>query len=288
MDKFLIVTNRDKDKDLQVTGLIRKYLEDRGARCRLARPIQGNDALVTGYADALSMKNDIECVLVLGGDGTLLQTVRDFVGLDIPFAGINLGTTGFLAAIDRDELMSGLDALLQDRFTIQKRMLLKGQVFRGDKKLQETIAFNDVIVTRSGYSRLVELKIFVDGHLLDIYAADGVIVSTPTGSTGYNLSAGGPVVFPETEMLIITPICPHSLSARSVVVPAGARVVVEVGKRRKTQKEEAMVTYDGQIVWNLETGDRVQVERSPVYVPMIRIRENDFCDVLRNKLKNVQ
>ena len=288
MDKFLIVTNRDKDKGLQVTGFIQKYLEDRGARCRLAKPLQGNDALVTGYTDTSSLRNDVDCVLVLGGDGTLLQTVRDFVGMDIPLAGINLGTTGFLAAIDRDELMSGLDALLQDRFTVQKRMMLKGQVFRGERSLQESMAFNDVIVTRSGYSRLVELKIYVDGHLLDIYAADGVIVATPTGSTGYNLSAGGPVVFPQTEMMIITPICPHSLSARSVVVPADAQVVVEVGKRRKTQKEEALVTYDGQTVWNLETGDQVRVERSPIYVPMISIRQNDFFVVLRNKLKNVQ
>ncbi len=143
-----------------------------------------------------------------------------------------------------------------------------------------------MIVTRSGFSRLVELKIFVNDQLLDIYAADGVIVSTLTGSTGYNLSAGGPVVFPETKMMIITPICPHSLSARSVVVSAGAQVRIEVGRRRKTQKEEALVTYDGHTVYELESGDTVEIVRADISVPIICMPQNSFCDTLSNKIKN--
>ena len=150
-----------------------------------------------------------------------------------------------------DGIHDGIDALIDGKFTVQQRIMLLGQVYREGRRLQKSIAFNDVIVTRSGFSRLVELKIYVNDQLLDIYAADGVIVSTPTGSTGYNLSAGGPVVFPETEMMIITPICPQSLSARSVVVSAQAKIRIEIGRRRKTQKEEALVTYDGQTVWEL-------------------------------------
>lgn len=288
MDKFLIVTNRDKDRNLYMTHFIKDFLEKHGKTCHLAEPIQGNDTLDTGYTDTSKLQEDVDCVLVLGGDGTLIQTVRDFVGLNIPMAGVNMGTKGFLAAIDKDELTSGLEALIQGKFDIQKRMLLKGRVYRGERQLQESIAFNDVIVTRSGYSRLVELKIYVNERLLDIYEADGMIVSTPTGSTGYNLSAGGPVVFPETQMMIITPICPHSLSSRSVVVPADAKVVIKIGKRRKTQKEEALVTYDGQTVWELETGDEVRIERSKVIAPIISIRHKNFCDILRNKMKNVQ
>ena len=286
MDKFLIVTNRDKDKDLRVTGDIQNYLESQGKICRLAVPLEGNDPLETGYTDTTKLQDAVEGVIVLGGDGTFIQTVRDFVGLNIPMVGVNMGTVGFLAAIDVEELYEGLDALIDEKFTIQQRILLQGTVCRSERRLKKSIAFNDVIVTRSGFSRLVELKIFVNDQLLDIYAADGVIVSTPTGSTGYNLSAGGPVVFPETKMMIITPICPHSLSARSVVVSANARVRIEVGRRRKTQKEEALVTYDGQTVYELESGDSVEIVRSDISVPIICMPQNNFCDTLSNKIKN--
>ncbi|MEE1243675.1 NAD(+)/NADH kinase [Frisingicoccus sp.] len=287
MDKFLIVTNQDKDIDLKVTKEIQKYIISRGRECHLAEPLVGTDPLKTGYTDLSKLQEDIDCVIVLGGDGTFIQTVRDFKGLDIPMVGVNMGTVGFLATIDLDNLYDSLDALVDGDYTIQNRILLRGEVYREGRRLQKSIAFNDVIVTRSGFSRLVELKIYVNDQLLDIYAADGVIVSTPAGSTGYNLSAGGPVVFPETEMMIITPICPHSLSARSVVVSAQAKVRVEIGRRRKTQKEEALVTYDGDTVWELESSDVVEIVQASKKVPVVNIRQKSFCDILRNKMKNV-
>lgn len=286
MDKFLIVTNRDKDKDLKITRDIQEYLESKGKDCHLAVPLEGNDLLETGFTDVTQLQEDVECVIVLGGDGTFIQTVRDFAGLDIPMVGVNLGTVGFLAAIDVDSLYEGLDALIDGKFTVQHRILLGGEVYRNGRRLQKSIAFNDIVVACAGFSRLVELKIYVNNQLLDIYAADGVIVSTPTGSTGYNLSAGGPVVFPETQMMIITPICPHSLSARSVVVPSNAKIRIEVGRRRKTQKEEALITYDGQLVRELESGDVVEVVQAAVQAPIINIRQKNFCDILRDKMKN--
>ena len=287
MDKFLIVTNQDKDIDLKVTKEIQKYIISRGRECHLAEPLVGTDPLKTGYTDLSKLQEDIDCVIVLGGDGTFIQTVRDFKGLDIPMVGVNMGTVGFLATIDLDNLYDSLDALVDGDYTIQNRILLRGEVYREGRRLQKSIAFNDVIVTRSGFSRLVELKIYVNDQLLDIYAADGVIVSTPAGSTGYNLSAGGPVVFPETVLMIITPICPHSLSARSVVVSAQAKVRVEIGRRRKTQKEEALVTYDGDTVWELESSDVVEIVQASKKVPVVNIRQKSFCDILRNKMKNV-
>ena len=287
MDKFLIVTNQDKDKDLSVTKKIRDYILERGRECQLAEPLIGTNPVETGYTDMTKLQEDIDCVIVLGGDGTFIQTVRDFAGLDIPMVGVNMGTVGFLTTIELDDLYSGLDALIDGDYTIQNRMLLRGSVYRDGRRLQKSIAFNDVIVTRSGFSRIVELKIYVNDQLVDIYAADGVIVSTPAGSTGYNLSAGGPVVFPETEMMIVTPICPHSLSARSVVVPAEAKIKVEVGRRRKTQKEEALVTYDGDTVWELESSDVVEIVQASKKVPVVNIRQKSFCDILRNKMKNV-
>jgi len=287
MDKFLIVANQDKDKDLSVTKEIQRYIQEKGRECQLAEPLVGTDPLKTGYTDMSKLQEDIDCVIVLGGDGTFIQTVRDFSDLDIPLVGVNMGTVGFLTTIEMDDLYSGLDALIDGDYTIQHRMLLRGTVYRDGRRLQKSIAFNDVIVTRSGFSRIVELKIYVNDQLLDIYPADGVIISTPAGSTGYNLSAGGPVVFPETEMMIITPICPHSLSARSVVVPAKAKIKVEVGRRRKTQKEEALVTYDGDTVWELESSDVVEIVQASKKVPVVNIRQKSFCDILRNKMKNV-
>ncbi len=287
MDKFLIVTNQDKDKDLSVTKEIQRYIVSRGRECQLAEPIVGTNPVETGYTDMTRLQENIDCVIVLGGDGTFIQTVRDFAGLDIPMVGVNMGTVGFLTTIELEDLHDGLDALMEGDYTIQNRMLLRGTVYRQNRRLQKSIAFNDVIVTRSGFSRLVELKIYVNNQLLDIYAADGVIISTPAGSTGYNLSAGGPVVFPETEMMIITPICPHSLSARSVVVSAQAKIKVEIGRRRKTQKEEALVTYDGDTVYDLESSDVVEIVRSSKMVPVVSVRQKSFCDILRNKMKNV-
>ena len=287
MDKFLIVTNQDKDKDLSVTKEIQRYIISRGRECQLADPIQGTNPVETGYTDMTRLQDNIDCVIVLGGDGTFIQTVRDFAGLDVPMVGVNMGTVGFLTTIELEDLHDGLDALIDGDYTIQNRMLLRGTVYRQNRRLQKSIAFNDVIVTRSGFSRLVELKIYVNNQLLDIYAADGVIISTPAGSTGYNLSAGGPVVFPETDMMIITPICPHSLSARSVVVSAQAKIKVEIGRRRKTQKEEALVTYDGDTVYDLESSDVVEIVRSSKMVPVVSVRQKSFCDILRNKMKNV-
>lgn len=287
MDKFLIVTNQDKDKDFRVTKEIQRYLIEKGRECQLAESLGGANPTETGYTNMNSIQENIDCVIVLGGDGTFIQTVRDFAGLDIPMVGVNMGTVGFLTTIEIEELHDGLDALIEGDYTIQNRMLLRGSVYRDGKCRQKSMAFNDVIVTRSGFSRLVELKIYVNDQLLDIYAADGVIISTPAGSTGYNLSAGGPVVFPETEMMIITPICPHSLSARSVVVSAQAKIKVEVGRRRKTQEEEALVTYDGDTVWDLKSGDVVEIARSSRMIPVVSVRQKSFCDILRNKMKNV-
>ena len=287
MNKFLIVTNQDKDRDLRVTKEIQRYIISRGCQCHLAEPIVGTNPIETGYTDTSRLQKDVECVLVLGGDGTFIQTARDFAGLNIPMVGVNLGTVGFLAAIDVESLHDGLDALIDGEYTVHNRILLDGAVYNQGECTQKSIAFNDVIVTRSGFSRIVELKIYVNNQLMDIYAADGVIVSTPTGSTGYNLSAGGPVVFPETEMMIITPICPQSLSARSVVVSSKAKIRIEIGRRRKTQKEEALVTYDGDTVWELESSDTVEVRRSDLMVPIVTIREKSFCDILRNKIKSI-
>ena len=262
MKKFALLTNYSKDKRLVYTRMIKTYITENGGSYWIPRYISEPDKDGDQRYDFSDMPEDIECVLVLGGDGTLLQAARELLQRHIPLLGINLGTLGFLTSAEKSELPKCLDSVLDDSCSIDERMMLEGVAYHGSEKIQMNIALNDVIIARAGFSRLVELKIYVNGELLSIYNADGIIVSTPTGSTGYSLSAGGPIIFPQTDVIVITPICPHSLQARSLVVSGEDRIMIEIGRRRKTQKEEAMVTFDGRSAQELETGDRIEIYKA--------------------------
>ena len=287
MKKIALLTNYSKDKDLDYTRMIAEYIIEKGGDYWLPERIGGDEVDDEEHYDLSSMPDNIDCVLALGGDGTLLKVAREMFEKGIPVLGINLGTLGFLTSAERGELPQCLDSLFDDSYTIEERMMLRGTAYHGDEKIMENVALNDIIVARSGFSRLVELKIYVNGELLSVYGADGVIISTPTGSTGYSLSAGGPIVFPKTDVMIISPICPHSLQARSIVVSGTDRIMIEIGKRRKTQKEEAMVTFDGRIAEELETGDRIEVYKAQETTQLIRLKGQSFYQTLRNKIGNV-
>ncbi len=287
MKTFCIITNPVKDKDQNVTNYIKNYLERSGKICYIAKtdPERPQKSAYL-YTDPEQIPKDVDCILVLGGDGTLIQAVRDFRCRDIPLAGINIGTLGFLSMVDYEDVERGLKALVKGDYRIEERMLLKVSVIMGDEVIYEDVAFNDVVLSRTGFSRLVECRVYLNGKLLNIYTGDGVILSTPTGSTGYNLSAGGPIVTPETDMMIITPICPHTLSSRSIVVSGNDKVTMEVGRRRRTQKEEAVATIDGQSVFEMEAYDRVEIEKTNMTAKLIHIEGTDFFEVLRSKIIN--
>ena len=284
MKKFALLTNYSKDKRLVYTRMIKTYITENGGSYWIPRYISEPDKDGDQRYDFSDMPEDIECVLVLGGDGTLLQAARELLQRHIPLLGINLGTLGFLTSAEKSELPKCLDSVLDDSCSIDERMMLEGVAYHGSEKIQMNIALNDVIIARSGFSRLVELKIYVNGELLSIYNADGIIVSTPTGSTGYSLSAGGPIIFPQTDVIVITPICPHSLQARSLVVSGEDRIMIEIGRRRKTQKEEAMVTFDGRSAQELETGDRIEIYKAQETTQLIRLKGRSFYQVLQNKI----
>lgn len=272
MDRFGIITNMDKDSGLKVTKAIGDYLTAHHK---------------TWTTDSRDFQT-ADVILVLGGDGTFIQAARQYVGCGVPFLGINLGTLGFLTAVEKEDIFEALDCLMRDEYETEQRMLLWGSVYHHDQLLAEKVAVNDVVVGRTGFSRLVELKLWINDRLVDIYAADGVVISTPAGSTGYNLSAGGPIVYPKNEVMVITPICPHSLTARSIVVSGDEKVTIEIGRRRKTQKEEALVTYDGQTAVRLESTDRVQIRKADLYVKTIQLKKSNFYEILRNKIGNVK
>ena len=284
MKKFALLTNYSKDKRLVYTRMIKTYITENGGSYWIPRYISEPDKDGDQRYDFSDMPGDIECVLVLGGDGTLLKAARELFQRHIPLLGINLGTLGFLTSAEKSELPKCLDSVLDDSCSIDERMMLEGVAYHGSEKIQMNIALNDVIIARAGFSRLVELKIYVNGELLSIYNADGIIVSTPTGSTGYSLSAGGPIIFPQTDVIVITPICPHSLQARSLVVSGEDRIMIEIGRRRKTQKEEAMVTFDGRSAQELETGDRIEIYKAQETTQLIRLKGRSFYQVLQNKI----
>lgn len=283
MTNFLIVTNFIKDENLQLTSKIEEYIAKNG----------GSSQRMVGTADQEFVSNldgqeQFDCIITLGGDGTILKVSRDLRNLNIPIVGVNLGTLGFLAEIEPDQIFSVLDRLLTDDYEIENRMNITGSIHREGNivPFMEDIALNDIVISRAGSSRIIGLKIYVNSCLMDIYEADGVIISTPTGSTGYNLSAGGPIVSPKTNIMIVTPISPHSLTSKSIVFSSEDEIVVEVMERSKAQEEEAVVSFDGQQVAQLSAGDYIMIRKSNTVTKMTKLFDVSFYDVLRKKINN--
>lgn len=288
MNRFYVITNSEKDKDLKTTGQVYDYLKARGCECTV-REYQGKHRLPKDssfkYTDADWIPEGTECILVLGGDGTLIQAARDTISRKIPLLGINLGTLGFLAEIEKAGIPDALDSLLLDNYTIEPRMVLEGTVWRDGVRTEKNIALNDIVVNRAGALRIIDYEIFVNGEPLNRYSADGMIVSTPTGSTGYSLSAGGPIVSPMASMIVVTPICPHTLTARSIVLSGGDQVRIRMGSGRRSQKEEAFATFDGEVLVPMMTGDYVDIRRADRIVNILKISKVSFLEVLRNKMR---
>jgi NAD+ kinase len=217
--------------------------------------------------------------VVLGGDGTLLSVARNLAG-DAPILGVNLGTLGFLTEINRAELYPSMVQVLQGQFDTEERSLLDIELRRDGEPPLGYRVLNDAVVAKSALSRIIEISLRVDDHLVARYRSDGVIVSTPTGSTAYNLSAQGPILFPRLPVMVLTPICPHTLSLRPLVVPDSSRAEVTL----ETQREEVYLTLDGQEGTTLGFGDCVRATRSDKTARLVRISGRTFYDGLRNKL----
>lgn len=283
MNKFYVITNRLKDPELITTKYIRDYLEGKGKSCAIQECTPGHDVHNYKYTNAELVPKDIDCVLVLGGDGTLLQASRDLVGLNIPLLGINLGTLGYLAEIDKQNITPALDKLLMDDYVVRERMMLFGTAYHQNKMLMKDIALNDIVIGRNGRLRIIDLNIYVNDEFLNSYSADGIIISTPTGSTGYSLSAGGPIVSPEAEVIMITPIAPHTLNTRSIVLPANVKVTVEIGEGHNT-REGVEATFDGDTSVNLICNDKIVICKSERSTSLVKINNISFLEILRKKM----
>lgn len=231
------------------------------------------------WPDAAAMARKVDLLLVFGGDGTILRVAREIAGSHTPMLGVNIGSLGFLTAVPSDDLAPALKRVWKGEFTFESRVLLQSTGRCNDRLVQQD-ALNDIVISRGIASRLIELEVRIDGEPLTRYRCDGLIVSSPTGSTAYSLAAGGAVVFPTAQVFELTPICPHTLSNRSLIIPLTATVEVRV----VSQKPPTILSADGQVVSQLAMGDLLTIRRSRRSVRLMHLAGSSFCDTLRRKL----
>ena len=275
MERFLIVTNDGKDTDYKVTNKIKNLLENAGKSCVLCEKDKCKRIIRNSIPD------DIDCVIVIGGDGSLIEAARALQRHDIPVLGINMGTLGYLTEVEVSDIDEAVSKILAGEYQLETRMMLEGTFDNGDKD----ICLNDIIVSRKGALRVIHFDLFVNGELLNSYKADGVIISTPTGSTAYNLSAGGPIVEPTASMIVITPICSHALNTSSIVISAEDEIEIRVGEGRNGIVEEVIVAFDGADTVTLFTGDSVIIRKSDAATKIMKLNKVSFLEILRRKMK---
>lgn len=280
MKKCMIITNYDKDENLSVTKRIQKYLISHGCEC-----IMPEIAFGEWEENQEKIPDDVEAILVLGGDGTLIQAAHDTVKYNLPLLGIKLGTLGYLTEVGRDNVNRAMDALIADAYKIEERMMLEGHLIGKDLKPSEPkLALNDIVLSRVGPLRVVNYDIYVNDKYLATYEADGIIVSTPTGSTGYSMSAGGPIVSPCAQMSVVTPICSHTLSNRSIVLDAKDKISIYAGSHNGGLSPEAMVSFDATRSMDMDCGECMEIRKSEHVTKMIKINEDSFLQNLSRKM----
>jgi NAD+ kinase len=224
---------------------------------------------------------NVDLILVLGGDGTMIGTARMVGDTDVPVIGVNYGGLGYLAEFRIEELFGALESILKGQYKLEKRVMLAVELFRGDDHVSGNRVLNDVVINKSALARIIEIEAYLNQQFVNSFRADGLIVSTPTGSTAYNLSAGGPVIYPSMNAIVITPICPFTLSNRPIVVPDDA----EIELRLKTPDEEVALTLDGQVGFPLKVEDRVLIRKSGTTFNLVQPMNRNYFEVLRDKLR---
>lgn len=282
MKNFFVITNANKDVDLKVTKKIEEYLTRNNARCQ----IFVDDLSVGSTNNQLKIPKDTQCILVLGGDGTMLQAARENRNTDISMIGIHMGTKGYLTEIEVGSLKEALDCLLEDRYHIESRMMLSGVVQKEGEKLPSMCALNEISITRKGSLAVIHYNVYVNGKLLKVYSGDGIMVSTPTGSTGYNLSAGGPIATPQAELMLLTPICPHTFNTRTVILSPNDVVEIEIAHGRDGQVQEVEVNFDGTYKEILYSNDRVVIQKAASTTKLVKLSEAGFLEVLHSKMRD--
>ena len=281
MRRVGIVAKPDAPRAPEVVTRLVDWLTERGIDVTLEKETAGIvPAVRAAAANKAELPGLSDLLIVLGGDGTLLSMARAVGDLGVPILGVNLGGLGFLTATTLDEMLPSLEAAVEGRMVVEDRLMLVARVFRNGTAVCEHMALNDMVITKSAMSRIISLAVSVEGEYATAYRADGLIISTPTGSTAYSLSAGGPILFPTADAIVLTPICSHTLTNRPIVIPASHRIEVTVHS-----DQEIMLTVDGQVGVGLRERDVVQIVKAAAHIRLVRFPQKDFFSVLRTKLK---
>lgn len=278
--KLGIIPNIYKDKDLNITRSILYWLLNKDVELYLETDIANKlDQKGNGFSRDIIYSNS-DVVIVLGGDGTILNIARQASAYQVPLFGINLGHLGFLAEAEISDMYLSLERIITGDYFIEKRMMLEACVDDSDLCMKELTALNDISVIKGMHSRMVRFSVFINDSFFELYSADGIVISTPTGSTAYSLSAGGPIVSPELKVLVITPICPHTLHNRPIVVSEKDEVRIEICE----DNPEVMLSVDGQDSYTLSPGMVVKFRSSNCVTNLVKLKQRSFFDVLRRKI----
>lgn len=275
MKHFLIVTNDGKDREYKVTDHVKNLLEQAGTTCVICEKDENKQIIRE------AVPKELDCAIVIGGDGSFIEAARVLEERDIPVLGINMGTLGYLTEVELNHIDEAIEKVVNGEYSLEERMMLEGEFQNGDSN----VALNDIVVSRKGALRVIHFRLFVNGELLNSYKADGIILSTPTGSTAYNLSAGGPIVEPTASLIVITPICSHALNTSSIVLSSEDEIMIEIGEGRNGSVEEVSVAFDGADMVTLFTGDRMKIHKACACTKIMKLSKVSFLEIMRRKMK---
>lgn len=281
MTRVGIIVNFTKDPGFVMTKALIDWLENNNTKVFLTKE---TSSLVfredIGFAEDYIYKN-ADFIIVLGGDGTLLGTARQILSNETPLLGINMGHLGFITEVESDDVFSQLKKVINGDYTIEARMMLEASVVKDNIESEILYCLNDFSLSKGTISRMVFLKTYIGNQFVSTYNADGLLISTPTGSTAYSLSAGGPIINPKVNAILITPVCPHSLNSRAIVVGDNEVIRVDIDDNY----QDVYLSTDGQQVYPLKNGDRVFIRKAPFCLKLIKVSDRTFYDILRTKLK---
>ena len=280
MKHFFLITNKAKDSDGSYTRRIAEYLQAHGATAVCAVNSKMSDM------DTMEIPENIECAIVLGGDGTWLKAARDMMDSEIQLLGVNLGTLGYLAEVEISNIENALEKLIRGEYKREDRMMLSGVIYQADGTEIRNFALNDIVISRCGSLQILQFDIFVNGKFLNSYSADGMIVATPTGSTGYNMSAGGPIVEPGAKLLLLTPICPHTLNTRSIVLSPEDEVTIKIPEGREKTIQTVEANFDGTHKVTLKTGDKIVIKKASKTTGILKLNTESFLEILHKKMSD--
>ncbi len=279
MKNIAIIPNTQRDPQYTYTKNLLALLKDRAHIMMYDTEPEHFEGVF--HTDARQLAEKADLAIVLGGDGSILSVAEPLSKAQVPILGINLGHLGFLAAIEPENMAAAIDDVLSGNYRIEKRSMLHAEVVRGEKTTESFDALNDIVLSRASFTKLLSLQIYADDVLLDEFVADGVILSTATGSTAYSLSAGGPILAPELSAMLITPICPHNIQSRPIVMPFGHTLTVKIVRK---DCEGSFASCDGRSICNLTENDVLRVEKSAYETQVIQLGNKSFYATLKDKL----